>query len=418
VAHSRYYLFVAHAGPPREDAGVDPPDANPAIDAAPKVDAGVVIEEPKGCSCRAAGSIAGLWLGLLLLLPLVFACGGESAWEWNLPPGTEEPAVPADNPMSEAKVELGRRLFFDVRLSFNETIAYGTCHEPARAFTDGKTLPVGATGDIVPRNAMSLANVAYYSTYTWADPTLLTLEEQARVPMFGEHPIELGMSMDTEGILDRFRSEDDYRQRFADAFPDDGRMSTDNVVKAIASYERALISVDAPYDRYARGDGAAMSDAAKRGLSLFFSDDLKCHDCHNGIAFSSASEEQNEIDFANTGLYNIGGTGAYPDSNQGLFAVTMKPEDMGRFRVPTLRNVTVTAPYMHDGSMLTLEEVIDAYERGGRLIEEGPFAGDGATSPHKSTFITGFTITDDQRADLIAFLEALTDQEFISAASR
>jgi cytochrome c peroxidase len=317
--------------------------------------------------------------------------------------------------MSEAKVELGRHLFYDERLSFNETIACATCHEPARAFTDGKALPMGATGAIVPRNAMSLANVAYYSTYTWANPNLVTLEEQALIPMMGESPIELGMSMDTEGILDRFRADPRYRELFREAFPEESgdRVNVENIVQAIACFERSLLSFDSAYDRYARGEPGAMSEAAQRGLTLFFSDDLECHDCHSGPAFSSASEVRFEIDFHNTGLYNVGGTGAYPSDNPGLYAFTMREEDMGRFRVPTLRNLTVTAPYMHDGSIGTLDEVIDAYERGGRLIEEGPLAGDGATSPHKSSGVGGFTISDEERADLIAFLEALTDGSFL-----
>jgi len=239
---------------------------------------------------------------------------------------------------------------------------------------------------------------------------VVTLEQPALVPMLGEHPIELGVSLDVEGILARFREDERYREMFEAVFPGED-VTLENIVKAISCFERTLISIDSPYDRYSRGELGALSQAASRGLTLFFSDDLKCHDCHGGLAFSSASEQRFEIDFHNTGLYNIGGTGAYPDG--GLYQHTGRAEDMGRFRVPTLRNLTATAPYLHDGSMATLEEVIDVYERGGRLIEAGALAGDGAASPYKSAFVAGFTITDEQRADLIAFLESLTDESFL-----
>jgi cytochrome c peroxidase len=160
-----------------------------------------------------------------------------------------------------------------------------------------------------------------------------------------------------------------------------------------------------------------MSESAKRGRELFFSERLECFHCHGGFNFSQSTTHDKsvftEIEFHNNGLYNIDGSGAYPLDNHGLWEFTFKPEDMGRFRAPTLRNIELTAPYMHDGSIATLEEVIDHYARGGRLISSGPLAGDGAKNPFKSEFIVGFMITADEKTDLINFLKSLTDWEFI-----
>ena len=151
-------------------------------------------------------------------------------------------------------------------------------------------------------------------------------------------------------------------------------------------------------------------------MGLFFSELLECDHCHGGLNFASAlTHEGNPREvspFENNGLYNVGGTGAYPEPNTGLHAFTGELRDMGRMKPPSLRNVELTAPYMHDGSIATLEEVIDHYERGGRLIESGPNAGDGAINPNKSQFVTGFPLSDAAKADLVAFLKSLTDRDF------
>jgi cytochrome c peroxidase len=153
-------------------------------------------------------------------------------------------------------------------------------------------------------------------------------------------------------------------------------------------------------------------------MELFYSERLECHHCHGGFNFTEASVHAGSAFdaalFHNTGLYDLDGAGAYPAGNTGLYELTGEPADMGRFRAPTLRNVAVTAPYMHDGSVETLEEVIRIYEAGGRLIEDGPWAGDGRSSPLKSGLIPGFALTDDERADLVAFLESLTDARFLT----
>jgi len=341
------------------------------------------------------------------------------AYEWRLPPGFPVPRVPADNPMTPAKVELGRRLFYDRVLSGNGTYACSSCHRQELAFTDGRARAVGSTGEPHPRGALSLANVAYGATLTWADPRLARLEDQARVPMFNEHPVELGLSGREDELLRRLRADEDYPGMFTVAFPEDpDPVSLENLTRAIASFERTLISGDSPYDRLLyRDEAGALSESAKRGMRLFFSERLNCSRCHGGFTLSGpvAFEGARPIapTFHNTGLYNLGGDGSYPADNPGLFGITGLAEDMGRFRAPTLRNVELTAPYMHDGSMRTLAEVIEHYARGGRVVADGPLAGDGRDSPRKSELIRGFDLDERGKADLVEFLKSLTDRSFV-----
>jgi cytochrome c peroxidase len=346
--------------------------------------------------------------------------GPASSYIWNLPEGFPRPRVPDDNAMSEAKVELGHHLFYDKRMSLNETQSCASCHQQAKAFTDGRTVAVGSTGQMTPRNAPSLTNVTYNPTLTWMNPLLIHLEDQILVPLFGEEPVELGFAGREDVLLDRFRSDSSYPQLFAEAFPEDAEpVSIANMAKAIASFERTFISGRSPYDQFVfQGDDSALSESAKRGMELFFSELLECYHCHGGLNFASSLTHARNLNdptpFENNGLYNIGGTGAYPEPNTGLEAFTGEPRDMGRMKPPTLRNIELTAPYMHDGSMATLDEVIEHYKRGGRLIESGPLAGDGYLSPYKSDLITGFPMSDGAKADVIEFLKSLTDQEFVN----
>jgi cytochrome c peroxidase len=206
---------------------------------------------------------------------------------------------------------------------------------------------------------------------------------------------------------------------FAAAFPNDADPFTfNNVTLSLSSFVRTLISGNSSYDLYLRGNQDALSESAKRGMALFFSESLECHHCHTGFNMTLSSVTANstfdERPFFNTGLYNIGGTGAYPPDNTGIHEITNNPADMGRFRPPTLRNIALTAPYMHDGSIATLTEVIRFYEDGGRLITEGEYAGDGRANPYKNGFVSGFSLNDDEIADLVAFLESLTDEQFIT----
>ena len=340
-------------------------------------------------------------------------------WRWELPADMPPPQVPADNPMSAAKVELGRWLFYDQRLSGNGSMSCATCHIQALAFTDGKPRSIGSTGEIHPRSAMSLVNVAYASRLTWANPLLDRLEDQALTPLLGDRPVEMGLRHGEQRVSALLRVESHYSELAGRAFPDDADPhSLLNGVRAISAFIRTINSFDAPYDRYLAGESGAMDMAAERGMELFFSERLECFHCHGGFNFTDSTTHANtdieRVGFHNTGLYNLDGRGAYPPDNTGLFDMTGETRDMGRFKAPSLRNIAVTAPYMHDGSVATLEDVIANYERGGRLIEAGANAGDGRLSPFKSEFVTGFELTDAERADLLAFLHSLTDESVLT----
>lgn len=369
-------------------------------------------------------------LGLRSVVCLVsvclFACSNEQAsvgsraYEWRLPADFPAPKLPQDNPMSAERAELGRYLFYDTRLSMNGTQSCASCHRQELAFSDGLANAVGSTGVINRRSAMSLANVAYNSAQTWANPGLTTLEAQVTVPLLGDNPVELGFGGHEDELLARLRAEPRYRRMFAASFPGEpDAISVYNVTRAIASFERRLVSGSTPYDRFASGDSTAISEAAQRGAQLFFGERFECHHCHGSFAFNNSitwqGKTEDELSYQNDALYNLNGAGAYPTRDQGLIEITGRPGDMGKFRPPTLRNVTVTAPYMHDGSIATLREVIEThYARGGRLIADGPDSGDGARSPLKASFVLGFTADPSEVDDMLAFLESLTDEEFLT----
>lgn len=339
---------------------------------------------------------------------------GDGDFVWQLPPGFPKPKIPADNPMSRAKVELGRRLFYETALSDNRTQSCASCHLQALAFTDGRARSLGSTGEGHPRAAQSLVNVGYASTLTWQNDLLGTLEIQARVPIFGDEPVELGMRGKEDEMLQRLGERRTYREAFPAAFPEDAEpLSIKSVLYALAAFQRSIVSGDSPADRFTRGDANALDASAKRGRELFFSERTECFHCHGGFNFADATSHEGtgflEKPYHNNALYNLDGKGSFPPESRGLIDVSSKPEDMGRFKAPSLRNVALTAPYMHDGSIANLEEVIDHYARGGRRITEGPNAGDGAASPLKSEFVVGFVISPEEKADLVAFLRALTD---------
>jgi cytochrome c peroxidase len=360
------------------------------------------------------------WLGCITstLLPAAEPPSTDS-YAWNLPEGFPRPRVPADNPMTAAKVDLGRHLFYDTRMSVNGKESCATCHKQELAFTDGRTVSLGATGQAHPRNAMSLVNVAYAGALTWNNPTLKTLEEQALVPMYGEHPLELGLRVGDD-FPAKLSALPVYVELFRRAFPESRDPFTrQNVLYAIASFERSIISADSPYDRYHYGgNDGAISDSAKRGEILFFSQPLSCFRCHGGFYFSDASDSERRahrpFEFHNTGLYNLAGALSYPAPNVGIYEFTNVAADVGKFKAPTLRNIAITAPYMHDGSIATLKEVLAHYAAGGRTIASGPHAGKGHDNPNKDALIGGFILSTHDRDDLIAFLQSLTDTSVIN----
>ncbi len=329
--------------------------------------------------------LAALLLGLAthsaIAAELVLAPAAAS-FDWKLPPGFPLPLVPNDNPMSAAKVDLGARLFREKRLSVSGTYDCESCHQPQFAFTDGRARAVGATGALTRNSAMSLANVAYNAAYTWSDPNVRTLERQMSQPLFNEHPIEMGLRGRESQVVALLSADTRYQGLFRAAFPAEAApVSMDNIVKAIAAFERTLISGRSPFDRYVFDDDQeAVSVSAKRGMALFYSTRVGCAQCHYGLNFSGPLRYRGKPQaaplMANTGL--------------------------GRVRVPTLRNVALTAPYMHDGSIATLAAVIEHYASG-------------ADNHRLDRRMPALHLSEQEKADLIEFLESLTDREFIAA---
>jgi cytochrome c peroxidase len=370
-------------------------------------------------------------VGAAALAAAALACGDSSVGPsppdgvrelLRLPEHFAEPAIPEYNPLTAEKIALGRRLFYDTRLSGNQTQSCASCHQQRLAFTDSLAVPRGSTGHALLRNSQGLANVAYFSTLTWGNNVLLTLEDQILVPLQSDNPIELGIVDGNRAeVLARLDADSTYRELFALAFPDSPPGATINQIRfALASFCRTLISGDSPYDRYYRGDHSALTAGQVRGLKLFNSERMECFHCHSGINLSTSYHDATTtagtitFPFFNNGLYNVGGDGSYPEGNQGLYELTHDPKDRGRFRPQGLRNVAVTAPYMHDGSIATLRDVVRHYARGGRAVLSGPYAGDGSLSPLKSGLVRGFSLTEAEMDDVIAFLESLTDSTFLT----
>jgi cytochrome c peroxidase len=338
---------------------------------------------------------------------------------WQVPEGFPIPTVPADNPMTWAKVELGRQLFYDSRISGDGSVSCASCHQPDLAFTDGRDRAVGIHGNIHSRSAMSLTNVAYNATLGWDDPTLTRLEDQILIPLNNMQPPEMGAAGREAEIVTRLKKDLRLRRLFDCAFPHDkSPVTMRNVIYALASFERTLISGNSPYDRWAYGaEPDALDKDQRAGARLFFSKRLNCFRCHAGFNLSGpvkyAGSKLPEARFHNTALYNEDGTGAYPKPNTGLHRLTGQPDDMGKFRAPTLRNIALTAPYMHDGSIPTLEKVLDHYAAGGRSHNNSQIMHRGFNT---DPLMTGFELTPLEKRQLIAFLQALTDQTFIQQA--
>lgn len=293
--------------------------------------------------------------------------------------------------------QLGRYLFYDKRISVNGTYSCASCHRQELAFTDGLAQAKGATGQLHARSAMSLVNLSSATAFNWADPTVHSLEQQALKPMFSTEPVELGVN--EKALLRLIRTDPLYRKSFPESFPEPS-YSIANVAKALAAFERTIVSNNSAYDRYhIGGDPSAISEAAKRGEMFFFLEGPSCFRCHAGPSFSGRVNDE----FHNTALYNLPGPFAFPPPNFGLYSFTKRPADMGKFKAPTLRNIALTAPYMHDGSLSTLETVLDHYAQGGRAHENA----------RKDKLMQGFRMTPGNRADLLAFLESLTDESLI-----
>jgi len=280
-----------------------------------------------------------------------------------------QPRVPANNPTTPAKAELGRRMFYDADLSADGTMACATCHEQHRGFGDGNATHAGVHGDPARRNVPGLANVAWFTRYTWADPRIRTLEAQVLVPVLGDSPVEMGMKGQEAEIARRLSRDDCYRRLFADAFPaTGGRIDMASVAQALAAFERTLISYGAPYDRAGKG-GPPLDPLAQKGAALFRRD---CASCHSGVNFTDGR------------YHNVG---VWVSGDRGLGEISGRLGDNGRFRTPSLRNVAVTEPYLHDGSARTLETALSRH--------------------------AGVRASGDIPA-LVAFLGTLTDANFLT----
>jgi cytochrome c peroxidase len=316
-------------------------------------------------------------LAAVLLGAAATASCASGEFEWHLPPGFPRPAVPADNPMSAAKVALGALLFADPRLSITGTYSCQSCHSPSRAFTDGRAVSRGALGDVVPLNAPTLLNAAYNASLGWKDPAVLTLEQQMRGPLFNEHPPELGLHGHENEIAAVLSADERVAGDFAAAFPGEPHpVSMDNVIRAIAAFERTLFAGASPFDRYLfGGEHGALDQPQKRGMQLFFSQRAGCSACHSGINF----------------------TGPWVDAGQPAATPVFADTGTGqKVRVPTLRNLASTAPFMHDGRFATLDAVLDHYERL-------------ATASDADPRLRRAPLTTGERADLRSFLDALND---------
>lgn len=316
-------------------------------------------------------------------------------YNWRLPPGFPVPRVPENNPMSAVKVQLGRHLFYDKRLSSTASVSCATCHQQSRAFTDGRKVSVGERGDQLKRSSMSLVNLAYRSSFGWSNPNFNHLEQQMLQPLFNQTPIEMGSTRTRSRILDALRGDDTYQAMFAQAFPGQADfMNWENIIKAIACFERTLISGRSVYDQWLFADRRP-SDSVVRGMRLYFSKRLGCGGCHGGIGFN------NEFYFRDVPqpgpTYRFSGI---MGDDRGLAEITLNASDNYFFKVPTLRNIKLTAPYMHDGRFPDLEAVIEHY----------------ASGPAPDRGLAGFNLRKGEQMDLQKFLDALTDPVFTSDA--
>jgi len=309
-----------------------------------------------------------LWGGLLL--------GAATGLDRPFPPLAGEAPTPE-------RVELGRLLFFDPVLSEDGTLSCAHCHQPRRAFTDGLPAARGRAGRLLPRNTPTLWNVAFKRRLMW-DRRAGSLEEQARIPLLGADE----MAADPERLVTRLGAIPAYRERFAGAFPGEpAALTLGSVTRALAAFERTLVSRHSRYDRYAQGERSALAPAERRGLALFRSLNTRCFECHRLPTFEAPL------------ALGVG----VPSPDPGVAGISGEPAERGLFGVPTLRNVALTAPYMHDGSLPTLSAVVDFYRRGGgrRL---------GVAGDRIDGQVRAFSISDAEASDLVALLGSLSDE--------
>ncbi|HEX8505619.1 MAG TPA: cytochrome c peroxidase [Hymenobacter sp.] len=355
---------------------------------------------------------ASYWLGMGLALALA-GCQDDpdpvdpgppstrpTAYNLTLPSNFPQPsAPPADNPLTVEGVALGRKLFYEQALSVDNTVSCGSCHRQELAFTDGLARARGVNQALSPRSAMSLANLLWEPKLNW-DGAAASLESQARIPI--ENPVEMHQSL-SAGVA-RLQQQAAYPPLFGKAFGSDV-ITEANTLKALAQFERTLISSNSRYDKFQRGDRTALSAVEQQGLVLFNTHPNgrlrggNCGDCHSG-------ELQTNHTFSNNGL-------DLTFADRGLASQTNLPTDEGKFRVPSLRNIALTAPYMHDGRFTSLEQVVDHYNEHVALNSPNidPLLLNTTNDPRQQSFTLDLTATE--KAQIVAFLKTLTDEEFI-----
>ncbi|MCB0320561.1 MAG: hypothetical protein KDD60_06500 [Bdellovibrionales bacterium] len=328
---------------------------------------------------------------LLALFMLMSSC----CWREGSAPNFES----RKNPL----VPLGHLLFFDKRLSRNGTKSCASCHDPRLAFTDGYRRSIGATGDLHRRNSPSLLNISHQSSFTAGDPFLVSLSDQIAIPLFNTEFVEMGNSADDTSVLLALEHIAQYAELLTRLPSSPSHLTWQTVQEALASYLQTLDATDSRYDRFLRDPKRfPLTSAERRGRDLFYSKKLGCGNCHGGKYFNNGASG---VRFFKNGFFDLSHRSSLDtlSPDYGVYHHTQNSADMGKFRVPSLRNVTKTAPYMHDGSVATLSEVIDIYSAGG--IANAP----------KDEGIHQFELTPTEKRQLLLFFETLTDLSYQTA---
>lgn len=340
-----------------------------------------------------------LLISMVIPLTLLSASAvADEPYELDVPAGLDgkKVRIPKDNPLTQGKIRLGKQLYFDPRLSRDETISCASCHDPAQGWSNGTAFATGVRGQVGGRSAPTIINAAYLNAGSprfskvpqfW-DGRAEDLEGQALGPI--QNPIEMDMTLDD--VLTRLNKIEGYRQQFQEVFGTD--VTAEGIAKAIASFERTVLSGDAPIDRFLAGDESALSEAARRGWKVFNSGNKgNCTACHKYPNFADGS------------YHNLGVSWEKEDRDLGRHVVTGLEGDKGRFKTPTLREIHRTAPYMHDGSQATLEDVVEFYDKGG------------VKNPYLDEEMRSLELTDQEKEDLVTFLkEALASPNYPDVA--
>ena len=349
-----------------------------------------------------------LFLFLFCLFPYyLYAQEGTDQYQLKLPPEVLEPLIPEDNPITPAKIELGKKLYFDKRLSIDDTVSCATCHNPKFGFSDSKKVAEGIQGKKGARNSPTVLNATFYDEQFW-DGRAPTLEEQAKGPLV--NPVEMGFPSH-DALIEKLRAIPEYSNAFKESFGTED-LTIEHLAQAIASFERTLITLESPFDQFIAGKENAISPEAKRGFELF-QGKARCITCHE---FNRTYPFFTDNKYHNIGVAIHGKNFAElarkatkePDiaklaheegaSELGRYLVTKQTKDIGAFKTSTIRNIELTAPYMHDGSLATLEEVIDFYNKGGE------------PNPNLDGGIRPLNLTAQEKKYLVAFLKSLTSR--------